>query len=283
MAHKILVFSLLIATAAIIGGVYFSKNPAAYETCLVTARDILKKTFGFAINGVDTVKIMTYDELKRYDGSPDGDGLYLAVYGKIYDVSKGAKHYGPGGGYEFFSGKDASRAYVTGEFNEKGLIDDLTGFTPQQAMEVKKWVEFYENTYTFVGKLNGRYYDENGNPTPEHAKVEDMIAEGIKLKEVDKAEKEKFPTCNSEWRQNEGGKVWCSTKSGGIARDWVGVPRKFFKPGSTQSRCACIRTTGPPSDQPDAKDHANRGDLDNPNIREYEDCEPTSVSCALLL
>jgi len=26
--------------------------------------------------------------------------------------------------------------------------------------------------------------------------------------------------------------VWCTNKSGGIERDWVGVPRRYFKPGN---------------------------------------------------
>ena len=35
-------------------------------------------------------------------------------------------------------------------------------------------------------------------------------------------------------------------KSGGVQRNWVGVPRRLFYPGR-EERCACIRTTGPPS------------------------------------
>lgn len=33
-------------------------------------------------------------------------------------MSKGKKHYGKGGAYEGFTGKDASRAFVSGDFSE---------------------------------------------------------------------------------------------------------------------------------------------------------------------
>ena len=71
-------------------------------------------------------KVFTADELKKYDGS-SGKGPYLALLGQVFDVSKGAQHYGPGGGYAFFSGRDASRAFVTGKFDEEGLTDDVMG------------------------------------------------------------------------------------------------------------------------------------------------------------
>lgn len=35
-------------------------------------------------------------------------------------MSKGTKHYGKGGAYEGFTGKDASRSFVSGDFTEVG-------------------------------------------------------------------------------------------------------------------------------------------------------------------
>lgn len=49
--------------------------------------------------------LLTTAELKEYDGTVEGKGLYLALLGQIFDVKKGRQHYGPGGGYEFFSGQ----------------------------------------------------------------------------------------------------------------------------------------------------------------------------------
>lgn len=51
----------------------------------------------------DSIKIFTHEELKETKNQKDK--LYLAILGKVYDVTAGAKHYGPGGSYEFFVGK----------------------------------------------------------------------------------------------------------------------------------------------------------------------------------
>jgi hypothetical protein len=51
------------------------------------------------------------------------------------------------------SGKDGTRGYVTGEFNEKGLIDDISGFSLSQIHSVEHWVQFYKKQYSFKGIL----------------------------------------------------------------------------------------------------------------------------------
>jgi len=52
--------------------------------------------------------------------------IYLALNSTIYDVTAGRNYYGPGASYDFFSGRDASRAFITGCFNED-LTGDLRG------------------------------------------------------------------------------------------------------------------------------------------------------------
>jgi hypothetical protein len=44
-------------------------------------------------------------------------------------VSGGIKFYGVGGGYHHFAGRDGSRAFVSGNFKEDGLHDNLDGLT----------------------------------------------------------------------------------------------------------------------------------------------------------
>lgn len=50
------------------------------------------------------VRLLTADELSLYDGGENSKGLYLAILGQVFDVEKGRKHYGPDGGYHFFTG-----------------------------------------------------------------------------------------------------------------------------------------------------------------------------------
>lgn len=51
--------------------------------------------------------------------------------GDVYDVSANRRVYGPGGGYGFFAGKDAARAFVTGCFKDD-LTHDVRGLDPNQ-------------------------------------------------------------------------------------------------------------------------------------------------------
>ncbi|TKX19330.1 hypothetical protein C1H76_8516 [Elsinoe australis] len=69
---------------------------------------------------------LTDQELAVYDGSDPAKPIYLALNGTIYDVSVGRNYYGPGGMYGFFSGKDASRAFITGCF-DTDLTPDMRG------------------------------------------------------------------------------------------------------------------------------------------------------------
>ncbi|KAL1634626.1 hypothetical protein SLS58_010621 [Diplodia intermedia] len=64
--------------------------------------------------------------LSAYDGSDPSKPIYLALNGTIYDVTPGRHFYGPGGGYHFFAGRDAARAFVTGCF-DTDLTPDLRG------------------------------------------------------------------------------------------------------------------------------------------------------------
>ena len=78
-----------------------------------------------------------------------------------------------------------------------------------------------------------------------------------------------------------GQRVWCTKKSGGIQRSWVGVPRKLFFPGRTE-RCACVKDTGASLFEPNSNDPTyDDGDLHNPNLKLYQSCanDPHATSC----
>ncbi|VDM47922.1 unnamed protein product [Toxocara canis] len=178
------------------------------------------------------------------------------------------------------SGRDATRAFVTGDFTESGLIDDVSGLSHQDILGIQEWSNFYEKEYELVGLLQGTYYDAEGHATPRLIEVMGMMEDAQLWKAAQTKEAEVFPPCNSEWHKDSGGRVWCTTKSGGIHREWTGVPRKLFNPGTKTSRCACVKNFGPPmSNYPNSDEKGTRGDLDNPNLHEYPGCSPTSNSC----
>ena len=71
---------------------------------------------------------LTDAQLSLYNGSDPALPILLALNGSIYDVSASPHLYGPGGSYAFFAGRDATRAFVTGCFEEEEqLSGDLRG------------------------------------------------------------------------------------------------------------------------------------------------------------
>ncbi|NXC17583.1 NEUFC protein, partial [Corythaeola cristata] len=226
-------------------------------------------------------RLLSAAELARYRGAVGEPGLYLAVLGHVFDVERGRRHYGPGGAYSGLAGRDATRAFATGDFTQAGLVDEVSGLSPAELLAIRSWLDFYRDNYRPVGKLVGRFYDANGAPTEALRQAEAAMEEALKFKAESEQRKQQFPPCNSEWSSAKGSRFWCSRQSGGVNRDWTGVPRKLYRPGSRGSHCVCVRTTGPPWGQPDSAVHSDRGDLDNPQLEEYNGCHPRAEQCVL--
>ena len=229
----------------------------------------------------DGLKVLSQQELSKYKGH-DGGLIYLAVVGHVFDVTRGKKHYGPGGGYEFFSGIDGSKGYVTGQFDKDGLIDDISDFSSSQILSLEQWRTFYEKDYKLIGLVEGAFFDKNGKELEPMAEYKRKLLLAEQEKSLLEKDRKLFPPCNSEWNQANGGRVWCSTLSGGISRSWAGVPRMYYTAGNSKPRCACVRTIGPPSHDLKRVKHNNNGDLDNPNLSVYPQCSPLSESCPLI-
>ncbi|OVA10908.1 Cytochrome b5-like heme/steroid binding domain [Macleaya cordata] len=204
-------------------------------------------------------KLWNTEELAMYNGTDDGFPILLGILGSVFDVTKGRSHYGPGGDYHHFAGRDASRAFVSGNFTGDGLTDSLHGLSSTEMKSVLDWRGFYFRSYTFVGKLVGRYYDSQGNPTKYLKGVEAKAARGAQLLEKQKKEEAKLPDCNSRWSQQEGGEVWCDT----------GYPRLVQRPleiaitGKMSRRCACFKEE----------------ELGQAGLELYEGCESLSKVC----
>ncbi|WYZ35059.1 hypothetical protein EsH8_I_001335 [Colletotrichum jinshuiense] len=86
--------------------------------------------------------------------------VYLAVRGRVFDVTNGRNFYGPGGPYANFAGRDASRGLACGSFDEDmltedldGPLDKLEGLGPDEIEALQGWEEQFENKYLVVGKL----------------------------------------------------------------------------------------------------------------------------------
>nr|ACG49125.1 fiber protein Fb38 [Zea mays] len=204
-------------------------------------------------------RLWMVEELSVYNGTNEELPILLAILGSVFDVTKGRSHYSPGGGYHHFAGRDASRAFVSGNFTGDGLTDSLQGLSSSEVNSVVDWRKFYFERYIFAGKLIGRYYDSEGNPTKYLKGVEVKAKRGAQLLEKQKSDEAKIPGCNSKWSQQEGGEVWCD----------AGYPRLVRRPGDialtgqVSQRCACFQ----------------ENELDKAGLVVYEGCDYLSQSC----
>lgn len=96
---------------------------------------------------------LTLDQLKQYDGTNPSSPIYIAVKGRIFDVTTGKSFYGPGGSYAMFAGKDASRALAKMSKNEEDVIGSLDGLTEKEIGVLDDWEKKFEAKYPIVGSL----------------------------------------------------------------------------------------------------------------------------------
>ncbi|XP_050526413.1 neuferricin [Daktulosphaira vitifoliae] len=207
--------------------------------------------------------------LSRYSG--DGGGkIYLSILGNIFDVTVGRKFYGPGGSYEKFSGRDASRSFITGLFNEEDLTDDVLDMKPDDLIGLETWLNTYKKKYKEIGKLIGRYYDSAGKETEYNKLVQEKIKLIKNKNHQKKHEMSLYPNCNIEFNnEKQMSKVWCTTMSGGIKREWTGVPRKLQtidENGKLTVRCACIQLE-------------NLSNNELARIVQYDNCDNDLTTC----
>ncbi|XP_060102781.1 membrane-associated progesterone receptor component 2 [Heteronotia binoei] len=97
----------------------------------------------------------TLEQLREYDGSRT-PRILLAVNGKVFDVTKGSKFYGPEGPYGIFAGRDASRGLATFRLDKDALrdeYDDLSDLNAVQMESVREWEMQFKEKYDYVGRL----------------------------------------------------------------------------------------------------------------------------------
>ncbi|KAL6880878.1 cytochrome b5 [Trichoderma novae-zelandiae] len=104
-------------------------------------------------------KTYTPRTLLPFNGA-GGAPVFLAVRGAVFDVSRGRNFYGPGGPYENFAGRDASRGLACGSFDEEMLTEDLDGpldtladLGGEEMEALRGWEERFGEKYDVVGRL----------------------------------------------------------------------------------------------------------------------------------
>ncbi|KAI9762157.1 MAG: hypothetical protein M4579_000637 [Chaenotheca gracillima] len=136
----------LILLAAFVVLVYLRLRPASPTTLPKGPAPTVFRTF-------------TPPTLLPFSGA-NNTPIYFAVNGRVFDVSAGRNFYGPGGPYENFAGRDASRGLAKGSFDEdmltenlEGPIDSLEDLSPDELEALRGWEERFEEKYLVVGRL----------------------------------------------------------------------------------------------------------------------------------
>ncbi|KAK8253812.1 cytochrome b5-like heme/steroid binding domain-containing protein [Phyllosticta capitalensis] len=103
----------------------------------------------------------------------EGKPVYLAVRGRVFDVSPGRNFYGPGGPYANFAGRDASRGLACGSFDRSMLTEDLDApldkledLGDEEMEALMGWEERFSEKYLVVGKLVPVGSEEAKNAEP---------------------------------------------------------------------------------------------------------------------
>ncbi|XP_028070152.1 membrane-associated progesterone-binding protein 4 isoform X3 [Camellia sinensis] len=186
-------------------------------------------------------RLFTAQQLAIYNGTDDGLPIFLAILGEKVIMEQ----------------EGVTIILLEGD----GLTDSMHGLSSTEVKSVVDWRDFYFKTYIFVGKLVGRYYDSEGNPTKYLKGAEAKAARGAQLMEKQKNEEAKLPSCNSRWSQDTGSEVWCDN----------GYPRLIQKPlemaitGKVSKRCACF----------------NEEELNQPGLEVYSGCDHFAKLCRL--
>lgn len=95
----------------------------------------------------------TPEQLIQYNGTDPSKPIYVAIKGRVFDVTTGKSFYGPGGAYAMFAGKDASRALAKMSKNDEDVTPSLDGLTEKEVGVLSDWEKKFEAKYPVVGRV----------------------------------------------------------------------------------------------------------------------------------
>ncbi|GAW21468.1 hypothetical protein ANO14919_109870 [Xylariales sp. No.14919] len=96
---------------------------------------------------------ITLEELAKANGA-EGQKAYVAIKGKVYDVSAN-KAYREGGTYNVFAGKDASRALAKSSKEPEDVQSEWRDLDEERQGTLNDWITFFSKRYNVVGVVQG--------------------------------------------------------------------------------------------------------------------------------
>ncbi|XP_032845148.1 neudesin isoform X2 [Tyto alba] len=104
---------------------------------------------------------LPYGEDPHLEGQP----IYLAVKGVVFDVTSGKEFYGKGAPYNALVGKDSTRGVAKMSLDPADLTHDITGLTEEELKSLDDiFNNVYKAKYPIVGYTSRRILNEDGSP-----------------------------------------------------------------------------------------------------------------------
>ena len=133
-------------------------------------------------------KLITPEQLEKANGV-DTDNLWVAIFGKVYDVRTSPDYYGKGGEYSEFTARDATVMFAKGVDTVKQATEHWSVIEERQLPNLEKWTKFFDEKYPLVGFVVGEFYDDKGYATRQQNLLQERIEEanrnGFVVKEGD--------------------------------------------------------------------------------------------------
>ena len=205
------------------------------------------------------------------------DILLLSICGHVFDVESGSRFYGPGGAYEVFGRKDATKSLARSNVSDENLTDDVSSLIGDECIAAEGWLKYFHGheTYKHVGVLHGYFFNSDGVETEGMQNFKRCVTSGHQINKVKENEithdydNIDAPECNRIIRESD--------KMHIISCDPGYTPRKsYFTAGQTVNpdgsprsiniiSCICLGL--------------NNVD-DRPDLQLYsDDCHPHSTDC----
>eukprot|EP00940_MAST-03C_sp_MAST-3C-sp2_P002079 g2079.t1 len=98
----------------------------------------------------------TLEALSAYDGRKDAS-IFLSVCGYVYDVSASREFYGPGAGYGFMAGNDATVVLARMQLNPELLNKDWSGLEKASQETLSEYIRLFNSKYACIGRVRDAY------------------------------------------------------------------------------------------------------------------------------
>ncbi|KAJ4489964.1 cytochrome b5 [Lentinula aciculospora] len=96
----------------------------------------------------------TLEELKQYDGSVEGELIYVSIKGTVFDVSHRRDVYGAGKSYNIFAGNDGSKGLGMSSLKLEHAVPDYSTLDEKDMKTLNDWHAFFLVRYNVVGRVS---------------------------------------------------------------------------------------------------------------------------------